>query len=308
MTHGIRFTIQYPMNHGYDRRFLDPEVMASYARAAEQAGFDAIAFTEHPAPSHKWLSAGGHESLDPLTALSYLAGVTSRLRLLTYLLVLPYRNPLLLAKQVATADVVSGGRVTLAVGTGYLRSEFAALGVDFDERNALFDEALEVMRGIWTTEDYRFTGKHFTALGQTQRPQPVQQPHPPLWFGGNSMAARRRAARIGQGWTPLLIGEQMSRTTRTPAISTIAELGTAIDQLRQLTADAGRDPAAVDVQVDWRSAGDMDGETARLLDGLGELAAAGATWVVVEPTNDDVERALDQIAAFGQQVITAGAR
>jgi len=151
--------------------------------AAEAAGFDSIAFTEHPAPSQKWMAEGGHESFDPLTALALCAGVSSTILLQTYLLVLPYRNPFLAAKQAATLDVASAGRVILSVGTGYLRSEFLALGVDFEERNALFDEALEVMGRCWSQDEVVYDGLRFKALGQTQRPRPPG-PGPTIWIGG----------------------------------------------------------------------------------------------------------------------------
>jgi alkanesulfonate monooxygenase SsuD/methylene tetrahydromethanopterin reductase-like flavin-dependent oxidoreductase (luciferase family) len=152
----VRFTLRYPMDRGIGRQLLTPDSVVRIARAAEQAGFGSIALTEHPAPSAKWLAAGGHESFDPLSALAFVAGVTERIRLLTYLLVLPYRNPLLAAKQAATVDVLSGGRLTLGVGTGYLRSEFVALGADFAERNELFDEAIEVMTGVWRTPAFHY--------------------------------------------------------------------------------------------------------------------------------------------------------
>ena len=98
----------------------------------------------------------------------------------------PYRNPFVVAKAGATLDLLSDGRFTLAVGVGYLKREFVALGVDFDERAALFEEALEVIRGIWTTDDFSFEGRHFTARGITAHPGPVSSPHPPIWIGGNT--------------------------------------------------------------------------------------------------------------------------
>src|SRR5882757_2497989 len=299
----MRFTLRYPMPHGGDERLLTPETIALVARAAEDSGFDGIAFTEHPAPSAKWLEGGGHESLDPLTALAFVAGVTERIRLLTYLLVLPYRNPLLAAKQAATVDRLSAGRLTMAIGTGYLRSEFAALGVDFDERNELFDEAVEVLVGAWRTPAFSFEGRHFSAVAQTQRPEPVQQPHPPLWVGGNSRRSRRRAARFGQGWTPLLIDEDMSRTTRTPPLSSPAVLADAIGDLRELTAEAGRDPSALDVQVEWSRLDDVDAGLPSILDAVGQLAEAGATWVVFEPPGHDVDATLDVVRSYGELVI-----
>ncbi len=101
-------------------------------------------------------------------------------------MVLPYRNPFVVAKAGATLDLLSGGRFTLAVGAGYLKREFAALGVDLDERDELFDEALDVIKAIWTGDDVGFEGRHFSARGVTAHPRPVSDPHPPIWIGGNS--------------------------------------------------------------------------------------------------------------------------
>ena len=129
----MKFMIEYPLLSDRDEGvWVRPESMARLARDAEAAGVDAIALTDHPAPSQKWLEGGGHETLDPFVGLAYMAAATRTLRLMTYLTVVPYRNPLLLAKSMTSLDVVSGGRATFVLGTGYLRSEFAALGVDFD--------------------------------------------------------------------------------------------------------------------------------------------------------------------------------
>src|SRR5215471_17855317 len=135
----MRFTVQYPLAMpGYAPEFLTASGIARFARAAEDAGFDALAFTEHPAPSHRWVASGGHDTFDPLTALACAAVSTERIRLLPYTLILPYRNPWLMAKSLATLSLVSEGRLVVGTGTGYLRSEALALGVDFDERNELF--------------------------------------------------------------------------------------------------------------------------------------------------------------------------
>ena len=171
----MKFTLQYPIARArYSPALLAADGIRKVVMAAEAAGFGSIAFTEHPAPSQKWMAGGGHESFDPLTALALCAGVTSTILLQTYLLVLPYRNPFLAAKQAATLDLISGGRLVMSVGSGYLRSEFLALGVEFEERNALFDEALEVMRRSWSEDDVAYEGLHFKALGQTQRPRPAE--------------------------------------------------------------------------------------------------------------------------------------
>lgn len=300
----MRFTVDYPIGSpGCAPAFLEPTSVTRFAKAAEDAGVDAIAFSDHPAPSRKWLERGGHATFDPMTALAFCAATTSRLRLMTYLLVLAYRNPLLAAKQVATLDVLSGGRTVLAVGAGYLRSEFAALGVDFDQRNDLVDEALEVLRGLWAADGFSFEGRHFTALGQVSRPAPTQKPHPPLWIGGNSRTARRRVASHGQGWAPMMVDEVVSRTTRTASLGSLDALRDAIDDLRTLVEAAGRDPGAVDVQVQWRTASSVEDDPHATLERIERLADVGVTWLALNPPADDVDRCLDALAAYGDNVI-----
>jgi probable F420-dependent oxidoreductase len=301
----MKFTLQYPIAHaGYSPALLAADGMRKVVVAAEAAGFDSMAFTEHPAPSQKWMAGGGHESFDPLTALALCAGVTNTIRLQTYLLVLPYRNPFLAAKQAATLDVLSGGRVILSVGTGYLRSEFLALGVEFEERNALFDEALEVLRRSWSEDDVVYEGLHFKALGQTQRPRPAD-PGPAIWIGGNGKVARRRAARDGQGWTPLLIAPEMAKTTRTAPLQTTADLARAVQDLHNLAAAEGRDGSQLDVQVEWRESSSITASPDQTLERVAELTDAGATFMVVDPPGDDVERTVELIAAYGESVIAA---
>jgi probable F420-dependent oxidoreductase len=302
----MRFTLQYPLvDAGYAPELLAPDVVTRVAQAAEEAGFDALAFTEHPAPSAKWMNAGGHEALDPPTALAFCAAGTRRIRLVPYLMVLPYRSPFLAAKQLATLDRLSGGRVVAAVGAGYLRSEFAALGVDFAARNTLLDEGVEAMRGIWTTDGWSGRGLGFLAPGQTARPRPLQQPHPPIWVGGNGKEARRRVVEYGAGWAPLILGEEKARTVRTPALPDVAALRTAIADLHSRLAAAGRDPAEVEVQIEWKAISGTGTERGLLKERLGELAEAGVTSMVVDPPCRDVVETLEHIAAYGAEVVAS---
>ena len=183
----MQFTVERPFGrHGCNPELYQGNGLKQFVRTAEEAGLGAIAFTEHPAPSLKWLEQGGHASFDPLAALAFCAAATTRLRLLTYLLVLPYRNPLLMAKTVATVDQLSGGRLTIGAGSGYLRSEFAAMGVEFEERGALLEEALDVLRQVWAGESFTGEGRHFTAPRQVSVPGPVQRPHPRCGWAGTA--------------------------------------------------------------------------------------------------------------------------
>lgn len=223
----MRFMYQYPDLTGLEGDMLDSGPVAELARTAEDAGWDGFSFTEHPAPGLRWLQTGGHQTLDPFVALGYVAAVTSRLKLLTYLSVLPYRNPMLLAKAAASVDILSGGRFILGAGTGYNKSEFHALGVDFDERNTLFDEALDVLPKHWSGEPFSYAGQHFSAREVIARPRPPQQPIP-IWIGGNSKLTRRRVVQRANGWMPMFGPESLFATTRTPSISAGDELTAAI--------------------------------------------------------------------------------
>ena len=146
------------------------------------------------------------------------------MRLFTNLCVVPYRNPFLVAKAALTLDVLSGGRLTLGVGAGYLEAEFRALGVDFEERNELLDEGLVAIKRAWTESGVEMTGRHFEARGHTMLPRPVQSPHPPIWVGGNSKRAIRRAVDLADGWTPMPNPRALGARRRSAHLETVEEL------------------------------------------------------------------------------------
>lgn len=307
----MRFTITHPLlSHPSDPGFVDGPTLAAMARAAEAAGFDGYGFTDHPAPTQRWLDAGGHDALDPFVALGFVACATTTIRLIPNIVVLPYRNPFVVAKAAATVDVLSGGRFTLATGAGYLKAEFAALGVDHAERNELFDEALRVLKAIWTTDDVTFEGLHFSARGVSGHPRPTSAPHPPLWIGGNSAAARQRVADLGDGWCPFPAPAALARTARTArtiALDTPEALAAAIDDLRRRVDAAGRDPGSIDISFSNPAGGtpwadDFDAEAH--LDGVDDLAALGVTWVQVGLPGSSPAAALDAIARYGETVIS----
>lgn len=268
----------FPAAHGPDVDMFGVGDVASIAAALEQAGWYGLSFTEHPAPSANWLGAGGHQSVDPLIALGHAAAVTSQLRLLTYLVVAPYRNPLLLAKAAATVDVLSSGRLILGLGTGYLKSEFRALGVDFEERNALFDEALDVLPKYWSGQPFDYEGMHFSARGIQGMPAPSQQTIP-IWIGGNAAVTRRRVAERAQGWMPLPGSPEQTAYTRTPALAGIDDLATKIADVKQQAAH--RDGGLDFVYVYQNPALWSEPGAQRHVDAIGELGSAGITKVVL---------------------------
>ena len=230
----MKFTITHPMHsHPYNPELVTGSGVAAMASAAEAAGFGGFGFTDHPAPTQRWLEAGGHDALDPFVAMGFAAAHTTTLRLIPNIVVLPYRNPFVVAKSGATLDLLSGGRFTLAIGVGYMKKEFAALGVDFEERGALLEEALDVIRTIWTTDDVSYEGRHFTAQGITAHPRPMSEPHPPIWIGGNTAAARRRVAEYGDGWCPFPAPAGLAQTARTAALDSNEKLAEGIDDLRR---------------------------------------------------------------------------
>jgi probable F420-dependent oxidoreductase len=304
----MRFTFTHPMHtHPYNPELVTGSGIAAVAAAAEAAGFHGFGFTDHPAPSQRWLESGGHDAVDPFVAMGYAAAVTTSLRLIPNIVVLPYRNPFVVAKAGATLDLLSGGRFTLGVGVGYLKREFTALGVEFDERAELFEEALEVIRGIWTTDDFSFEGKHFSAKGITAHPRPVSTPHPPIWIGGNTAAARRRVTEYGDGWCPFPAPAMLAQTARTATMDAAA-LAEGVDDLRRRFDEAGRDFAGIDVtftNADGGTPGSDEFNAEAYLAGLEKLAAVGVTWVQVGLPGDSLSHVLEAVEQFGTSVINA---
>lgn len=305
----MKYVLEYPSElPTAPDDFLQPQVLRTVAEHAEAAGFWAVALSEHPAPSVKWRRGGGHNTLDPIAALGFLAAATTRMKLMTNLYVLPFRNPYLSAKALGSLDLISGGRLVAGLGAGYLRSEFAAVGVDFDDRAARFDEALAALRSIWIDPQTPVGG----AIGPVWAQRPTQRPHPPIWIGGNSHAALRRVVEYGTGWIPLIAPAEFASVIRTTAIETPGQFGAAVQRLRQLLADAGREPGELEVQVvcPHVDRADLNGGPSlrRAIDTLTELAGHGATTAVVHTDGSSPTAAVDFITAFGRAVVrgTAG--
>lgn len=177
--------------------------MTEAAQAAEALGYYSIWFADHLAIPDDRLDYLGPEWYEPIVTAAYLAAQTERVKIGWDVLIIPYRNPLIVAKMVATLDTMCEGRVIYAGGAGYVEGEFAGLGLDFHRRGEMSDEYLEIMRELWTNEDPAFNGKYFRFSEIKASPKPYQKPHPPIWIGGNSRAAIKRAALLGDGWHPL---------------------------------------------------------------------------------------------------------
>ena len=301
----MRFIYQYPETTGTEDHMLDPGPIGEVAARAEANGFDAFGLTEHPVPGARWLSAGGHQSLDPFVALGFAAAATSRIRLLTHLSVAPYRNPFLLAKAAATVDTLSGGRLILGLGTGYHKTEFYVLGVDMEERNALFDEVLDALPLHWSGEPFSYKGRHFEARDVIARPRPVQDPIP-VWIGGNAKVSRRRVALRAQGWMPLLGSAELMTTTRTPTIESLAELTTLVTDIRDQAAASGRNET-IDILYPYqdRSMASPELEPDRHRAAFAEIEAAGLTDVVVSSGTRSTAATFEFLDAFGSTYLGA---
>ncbi len=191
-----------------------PEALETLVTRGEALGFSSVMIADHlvfPVTiKSKYpytvtgVFPGQGDVLDQLSLMAFVAAKTTRLRLVTSVMIVPYRNPVLTAKALATIDVLSKGRVTLGVGVGWMREEFEALGTpDFDRRGAVTDEYLRIFKTLWTESPASFSGRFYRFGPLTCSPHPVQKPHPPIWVGGHSKAALRRAARLGDGWHPV---------------------------------------------------------------------------------------------------------
>jgi len=215
-----------PPNADYLGFQATSEGIITTACKAEQLGFDAVFVNDHIIVDGAPRSAPWRNTYDPLIALSFIAAHTAHIALGTSVLIMPYRNPIVTAKMMATLDQMSGGRVIAGVGVGWNAAEFNALGVPFHERGARATEYLRIWQACWAPGDVSFTGQFFSFANMHVDPKPLQQPHPPIWIGGSSAAALRRAAAFAQVWQP----------TPTP----LADLIERQDQLRQACAKIGR--------------------------------------------------------------------
>ena len=260
--------------------FLQPEAVSQIGAVLERAGFNGGNVTDHPCPTGRWLDGGGHHAQDPFVILSLLAATTKKLRLQTGILVLPYRNPFITARAVATLDVFSGGRVTLGVGAGYMKGEYFALGVDFERRNDIVDEYINALKAAWGGEEFSFKGTGYEARGNRILPRPVQKPHPPLLIGGNSHRAIRRAVESGDAWYPFFTAGPLSATARTAAMSTEDDLLEGMRYLKEHCATVGRERPPEIILSSLTSPGEKLNAPA-LIDRIGRYRELGITGVAV---------------------------
>ncbi|WP_395108043.1 LLM class F420-dependent oxidoreductase [Actinomadura sp. SCN-SB] len=301
----LRYNLMFPMRAvKHYERWIGKGDLGDVARAVESAGFDAIAMSEHPYPDEAWLSNGGHHAFDPFVSLSMMAAATERLRVITYVMVAGYRNPYLAAKAAASLDLLSRGRLTLGMAAGYLKAEFTALGADFGRRGALLDEAIAAMRASWDGVDHE--GPEFGVRGHRALPGPAQKGGPPIWIGGNSGAARRRAATLGQGWMPIVQGAEMAAITRTPPLEDMAALRELIADMNRRRDEVGgraMDVVLTPFEKDELRSGDAAAFCAAFAPRRAEYEDAGVTWITIEPPSRSFEAFKRDVGTIGDRVI-----
>jgi probable F420-dependent oxidoreductase len=285
--------------------FVTAEAIAEMAQAAEAAGFSSVFVTEHPFPEDEWMRSGGHHALDPFVALSFAAAATSTINVMTFLCVVPYRNPFLTAKAALSVHVLSGERLILGVGAGYLEPEFDALGVDFDERNELFDEGVIAMKRAWTEDGVEMTGRHFAVRGHTMLPHPTTAPR--IWVGGNSKRAIRRAVDLCDGWAPMPYPRELGNRRRSAFLETVDDLKAMLAYAHGYRAETGAtgrfDVIAMPLVPSSPAFPGYD--KARLLDHIAELSELGIEQLAVHAPADTRAGVIDRIGEFGTEIIAA---
>jgi len=300
-----------------------PEILTGIAQQGEALAYDYLTLTDHVvlpnlrvpgypySESGEFFSEGPARRHEQLTTAAFIAAKTSRIRLVLAVLVVPHRPAVLAAKMLATLDVLSGGRLVVGIGAGWLQAEFdAVVTPPFAERGAVTDEYLRAFRTLWTEEAPRISGRWVEFDGIVFEPKPVQKPHPPIWVGGESGPALRRAARLGDAWYP--IGSNNKHL-----LDTLPRYRAGVDRLRKLTAEAGRDLASValtyrvkrygEAVPDKASDGErrlFSGSTADIVGDLRALRALGVRGVDIDFERPDVAASIAEMRRFQEQVIS----
>jgi probable F420-dependent oxidoreductase len=300
-----------------------PETVIRIAQEGEALGYDYLTLTDHivlpnlRVPGYPYSESGEFFSEGPeirhelLTAAAFVAAQTSRIRLVLAVMVVPHRPALLAAKMLSTLDVLSGGRLVIGIGSGWLQAEFAAVvRPPFAERGAVTDEYLQAFRTLWTDETPRFTGRWVRFEAIQFAPKPLQKPHPPIWVGGESGPSLRRAARFGDAWYPI-------GSNNRHLLDTLPRYRRGIDRLRRFAAEAGRDPAAVALTYrvkrygaavpERASEGDrrlFSGTDADIISDLRALRDLGVSAVDIDFECPEAEASIGEMRRFIEKVVS----
>jgi probable F420-dependent oxidoreductase len=298
-----------------------PEVMANIAQLGESLGFDYLTLTDHVAlpdtstPGYPYSTTGEFYTPDPghrveqLTTAAWVAAKTSKIRIVLAVMVVPHRPAVVTSKMLATIDVLSGGRLVIGIGAGWLKVELDTVSTTpFAERGAVTDEYMDAMRTIWTQEKPVFHGKYVHIDGLLTDPKPVQKPYPPIWVGGESGPSMRRAARIGDAWYP--IGSNNGHL-----LDTLPRLTGGIARIREMTKVAGRDPAAMGVVYRVKRHGQpapaatdgnrklFTGTVANTIEDIAAVKEIGVTALDFDFEGRDAVKSADDMKKFHHEVL-----
>ena len=306
----------YLPNHGPTAR---PDPLAEIARRGDSLGFQCMVVGDHilvprvidsPYPytvGGEFPPAESGEYFEQLTLLTFLAGITQNIRLVPSVMIVPYRNPLLAAKVLATLDVLSKGRLTLGVGVGWMEEEFVALDAPpFAERGAVTNEYLRAFKELWTSDNPVFEGKYYQFSNIDFLPKPVQKPHPPIWVGGQSRAAMRRAAELGDGWHPVGAIPAAPLEPEEMAQNLVA--------LHRYADRAGRDPKELDVAMkaplyDPAMASEegrrrFSGDPEQVFHDVKTYADTGVSHIIFDIRSTDLNQTTERMAWFAEEVMS----
>ena len=299
-----------------------PETLVQIAQEGEALGYDYLTLTDHivlpnlQAPGYPYSESGEFFGEGPerrheqLTAAAFIAAKTSRIRLVLAVMVVPHRPAVLAAKMLSTIDVLSGGRLVVGIGAGWLQAEFdAVVSTPFAERGRVTDEYVTALRTLWTEDTPRLDGSWVKFDGIYFEPKPLQKPHPPIWVGGESRPSLRRAARLGDAWYPI-------GSNNRHLLDTLSRYRAGVARLRQLTAETGRDPASValtyrvkrygEAVPDRASGGErrlFSGSTAAIVDDLRALRGLGVSAIDIDFERPDAETSIIEMRRFQEEVI-----
>jgi probable F420-dependent oxidoreductase len=287
----MKFGIAVP-NFGL---YANREQILEISALAEELRYDSLWVSDHiviPA-SHKVFGDTFH---DPLVTLAYIAAGTDKLELGTSVMVLPYRNPLVLGKMVSTLDTLSRGRVILGVGTGWMEGEFEALGVNFKERGKVTDEYIEIMKELWTSENPEYNGDYLEFSNIKFLPKPERKPHPPIWVGGESAGAMKRAVKYGDGWHPVGLTPGTFRE-KAEYLKTLLPAekrdGFTLSLRRNIEINEGREFTADDT---------LRGGREKITKGIREYRDAGVTHLVLYILAGDYKGILNTLRVFAEEI------
>jgi probable F420-dependent oxidoreductase len=284
------------------RHLATPDVIRGTAVRAEELGYDSIWVSDHVVVPRANIVNFGETIFDPLVTLGVLAGATRRVKLGTTVLIVPYRQAVVTAKMVSSLDALSGGRVILGVGAGWVEAESRMLGVPFAERGPMTDEHLRAMIELWTARAPSFNGRYTQFADVCFEPKPVQQPHPPLWVGGHSRAALRRTAEIGAAWHPINRSPAELRAGTQEIARRCRARGRAVPPVLTVRSDARVLRAGRAAQPSSRGGHVLSGEPEALIEQLHELAECGVQHLVLELLSADGRELEEQMTDFAERV------